>query len=309
MDAAAGELAAHAFGMVLKLDSRAVQVWRDPFSLQFGIEPVRAVLREVSNAEERMIAALGAGISRSGLAMIAKSAGADERTVDHLLTRLDGLLVTTVPVAAPRRVSIVGRGPTTERIADALAIAGVHVAVGADLSDSPCDLGITIGHYVLDPDSYGFWLRRDLPHLAVTFGDESATIGPLVEPGATACLFCLEHYRRDADASRSAIASQLWGRHAESETPLVSIEVAARVARLVLRRLAGEVPTSATSVRLETDTGETTTTVWMPHPDCGCTSLGTDAEAEAEVSADRPETGSVLGSVRPRTAAKAFGRA
>jgi bacteriocin biosynthesis cyclodehydratase domain-containing protein len=291
--------------MVLKLDSRPAIVWRDPFSLQFGIEPVRAVLREVTTAEERMIAALGAGVSRSGLAMIASSSGAGEREVVSLLKRLDGLLVTPAdPTPAPR-VAISGSGPTVERIADALAIAGVQVSVGGAIPDASCDLGLAVGHYVLDPDSYGFWLRRDLPHLPVLFGDDSVTIGPLVEPGSTACLYCLEHYRRDADASWSAIASQLWGRHSESETQLASIEVAARVARLAVRRLAGERASVATSIRLDVATGETTARTWLPHPECGCIDLPNNLSRPGE---DRPGTGLARDSGRPRTVAAVAAR-
>ncbi len=215
--------------MVLKLDGRYATVWRDPFSLQFGIDPVQAVLREVSTADERMIAALGSGVSRSGLDMIASSSGASEQDVSRLLRQLKSLLMSEPAERSTARVSIVGEGETAQRIAHTLALAGASVSLSAAATDEDSDLGIAIGHYVLDPESYGFWLRRDLPHLPVVFGDDSVLIGPLVEPGRSPCLYCLEHYRRDADASWSAIASQLWGRRTRSETPLVSVEVAARL--------------------------------------------------------------------------------
>jgi bacteriocin biosynthesis cyclodehydratase domain-containing protein len=316
--------------MVLKLDSRVPMVWRDPFSLQLGIEPSRVVLREVTTAEQRMIHALSAGISRSGLAMIARSSGATERDMDRLLARLSPVLVAdpvlvaepvlpaTLPtsmrpsqpqpaqpqpaqmgssltrstqrIPAQRRpsrsptIAIAGQGRTVEQIASTLAEAGIRVTVSATPSDDPCDLGIAVGHYVLDPVAYGFWLRRDLPHLPVIFGDGDATVGPLVEPGSTPCLYCLEHYRRDVDASWSAIASQLWGRHSSAETPLVSGEVAAMVSRMAVRRLGmsglevtshGDVtrprPAPGASFRIEAETGSVTRREWMPHPECGCT--------------------------------------
>lgn len=293
--------------MVLRLDPRATLVWRDPFSLQFGVDPARVVLREVSSSEERMIAALASGVSRSGLAMIAQSSGAVERDIDSLLMRLDPLLVDDDEPTGPRTVSIAGSGPTVDRIADTLAQSGIRVLVSGRATTDDCDLGLAVGHYVLDPDSYGFWLRRDLPHLPIVFGDETVTIGPLVEPGSTACLYCLEHHRRDADASWSAIASQLWGRRSSSETPLVSHEVAAIACRVITRRLALDGPspgvTAATSLRLRVDTGETTRREWMPHPDCGCIRLPeTDQASEAsEVSERRRETDSVDGSGQPTT--------
>ena len=78
----------HAGRMVLRLDGRFATVWRDPFSLQFGVEPARVVLRDVSAAQERMIAALESGVSRSGLDMIASSSGASAADVSALLRTL-----------------------------------------------------------------------------------------------------------------------------------------------------------------------------------------------------------------------------
>jgi bacteriocin biosynthesis cyclodehydratase domain-containing protein len=293
--------------MVLRLDSRFAVVWRDPFSLQLGVDPARVVLRDVSPADERMIAALEGGVSRSGLAVIAASSGATEADATVLLKKVRPLLVDNQPAAPARRVAIVGSGETVERIANSLAVAGVQVAVATSVTGEDCDLGVAVGHYVLDPETYGFWLRRDLPHLPVVFGDDSVTMGPLVDPGRTPCLYCLEHFRRDADASWAAIASQLWGRTSLSETPLVSVEVAARVSRLVLGRLDGRggpgrsMP--ARSFRLAVDSGEVTRRDWMPHPDCGCVAV------PAGFSAGRPGSDLPPGSAPPTTVAGAVARA
>jgi bacteriocin biosynthesis cyclodehydratase domain-containing protein len=301
--------------MVLKLDGRFAAVWRDPFSLQFGVDPARVILREVTSAEERMIAALGSGISRSGLEMIATSSGASGQDVAGLLRRVKPLLLPDEAPARASRVAIVGSGQTVERIANALALTGAAVSVSATPNDDQTDLGIAVGHYVLDPGSYGFWLRRDLPHLPVVFGDDSVQIGPLVEPGQTPCLYCLEHYRRDADASWSAIASQLWGRRALSETALVSAEIASRVARLVLDRLergGRSVPgraLAARSFRLAVESGEVTRRDWMPHPDCGCIEIPAAAPDGSALSAGRPEIDSAGDSGQPTTAAASAARA
>jgi bacteriocin biosynthesis cyclodehydratase domain-containing protein len=301
--------------MVLRLDPRFAVVWRDPFSLQLGVEPGRVVLRDVSPAEERMIAALESGVSRSGLDMIATTSGAPQADVPDLLRRLKPLLLADEPPIDRSRICLVGAGPTVERIAHLLALTGAQVSVTASVpsdAEEACDLGIVVGHYVLDPESYGYWLRRDVPHLPVIFGDDSAAIGPLVDPGVTPCLYCLEHYRRDADASWAAIASQLWGRRARSETPLVSTEVASRVVRLVLARLTSGRPTAralsgrsraARAFRLAIDSGEVTRRDWMPHPDCGCVAL------PDSVSADPRETDSAGDSDLPMTVATAVERA
>jgi bacteriocin biosynthesis cyclodehydratase domain-containing protein len=305
--------------MVIKLDARFAIVWRDPFSLQLGIDPPRVVLREVSTADERMITALGRGVSRSGLEMIATSAGASEREVAALLRAVKPVLRPDEPEPAQLRIRILGAGQTVERVAALLALSGAEVTVGADMGadmgadadDPPADFGIAIGHYVLDPEVYGFWLRRDIPHLPVVFGDDSVLIGPLVEPGTSPCLYCLEFYRREADASWSAIASQLWGRHSSAETSLVAAETAARVARLVLRRLTvGRSPgrtQAARSFRIAADTGEVTRRDWIPHPGCGCVAV--PVPNGGELNADPPGTGSAAGSVRPRTVEASVERA
>jgi bacteriocin biosynthesis cyclodehydratase domain-containing protein len=317
---------AHTGDMVLKLDSRVPMVWRDPFSLQLGIEPSRVILRDVSTADQRMIHALSAGISRSGLAMIARSSGATEQDVERLLGRLgpvllpDRLLADTVlpdpsrtHPTQPPTVAIAGHGRTVEQIASTLANAGIRVSVSATPSEDPCDLGIVVGHYVLDPVAYGFWLRRDLPHLPVIFGDGDATVGPLVEPGSTPCLYCLEHYRRDVDASWSAIASQLWGRRSAAETALVSSEVAAMVSRMAVRRLTVPRlgPAAGATFRIEAETGGVTQREWMPHPECGCTgvfpndAMGIAGAPEIAIAV-RPGIGSAADSDQPRKVA-AFG--
>jgi bacteriocin biosynthesis cyclodehydratase domain-containing protein len=262
--------------MVLRLDPAVPLVWRDPFSLQFGVDPARVVLRDMSSADERVIAALQAGVTPAGLQMVAKAAGVSARALEKLMESLTDLLVAPVEPSATRRVAVLGAGPTARLVAHALG----ELSIGVNSDETACDLGVAIGHYVLDPREYGMWLRRDLPHLPIIFGDGCVNVGPLVEPGITACLYCLEHHRRDADSSWSAIASQLWGKTSAAETPLTAREVAAIATRIILRRLetgAALGIASATSIRLDVATGATTRREWMPHPECGCIELTSEA--------------------------------
>jgi bacteriocin biosynthesis cyclodehydratase domain-containing protein len=260
--------------MVLKLDPRFPLLWRDPNSLQFGSDRPLLVLNSVSEPAERVIAALVAGISRSGLAMIAHSAGLDNLALHALLAALAPAL--TKPVAPViERVSVCGSGETAGRIADILRRSGSHVNV-EDPGSAPTDvdLAVILAHFVIEPELHGAWLRRDIPHLPVVFGDRMVRIGPLVRPGSGPCLYCLELHRRDLDAARPAIAAQLWGRTSPVETPLVSAEVASLTARLALTPFGspGAID-SGPAVELDTATGETTTARWSVHPACGCTGV------------------------------------
>src|SRR6185369_699944 len=54
--------------------------------------------------------------------------------------------------------------------------------------------------------SYG---HRRIPYLAVTVRDSTVVVGPLVKPGRSACLNCLELHRRDLDPDWPAVAAQL----------------------------------------------------------------------------------------------------
>ena len=59
--------------MTLRLDPRRPIVWRTPHSLQIGVDPVLAVLDDVSEGDARLIDALAVGVPRSGLEIDRKS--------------------------------------------------------------------------------------------------------------------------------------------------------------------------------------------------------------------------------------------
>lgn len=262
--------ACHRVRMVLRLDPQLPLVWRTPTSLQFGVTRPSVVLHDLDLATEKMIAALGAGISRSGLDMIARSAGATEAAVDALLTRLRPVMLRP-KTSAPAPVVVAGTGLLADRIAGLLAGAGVPVLIArtvAAAESAQASFAIVVGSYVLDPALHGLWLRRDVAHLPVILGDSSVAIGPLVEPGRTACLLCLHRHATDADPAWPAIASQLWGRASPAETELVASEVAAIVARAVL---SGDAPSS--QIVLNVESGTQTRQAFEVHPDCGCLAL------------------------------------
>ena len=291
--------------MVYRIHPSIPLVWRSPTSVQFGVDTPRVVLHDVTPTEELLVAALVAGVHPSGLAMIARSAGGVDADVEQLLSRLAPVLAPeqpariastaeglTLSASAARdgsaEVAVVGAGPTVDRIAELLAAEGVRVAVTASAAGAPTALAIAVAHYVLDPELYGYWLRRDIPHLPVIFGDTGVTIGPVVTPGRGPCLYCLERHRTDADGAWPAIAAQLWGRVSPVESALVSQEVAARVTRLAVGVLAGDGRWTATSVRLNAADGIFAARTERPHPRCGCISptLAFTPDAAAPASAE-----------------------
>jgi bacteriocin biosynthesis cyclodehydratase domain-containing protein len=290
--------------MVLSLDPRFPLVWRTPSSVQLGVASPVVVLHDVSAAVEGMLAALAAGVTRSGLDLIAREAAADTTTVDALLTELEPALLpqpghAATPVAQkePPTVLLVGSGPFIDRLALVLSTEGVATTLAPDASTEAaatthCDLAIVSSHFVLAPQLHGTWLRRDIPHLSVVFSDTAVCVGPLVEPGVGPCLYCLERHRTDADPAWPAIAAQLWGRRSRLETPLNAGEVAHLAARLILERLTltglrqgahetaplAETGEAAhTTHTLNPATGEWSRTMATPHPNCGCVLLDVPA--------------------------------
>jgi len=282
--------------MVLKIDPRFPLVWRSPSSLQLGVVSPAVVLHEVSTADELMLSALLAGVSKPGLTMIARGAGVDDSAAAMLLDAVAPALEKTTPAPA-HAVTLVGSGLTAARIAATLTDEGVRVTVAKDADDAAAaggDLAVAVGHYVLAPDLHGLWLRRDVPHLPVVLSDTSTSIGPVIEPGVGPCLYCLQRYRTDADPAWPALSAQLWGRRSGIETTLVAGEIAAAASRAALARLdAGHAASAHSSTEIDARSGASTTRLWTPHPACGCTGVSAAGAGVAEVSAAaRRESGS-----------------
>ena len=261
--------------MVLRLNPQLPVVWRTPTSMQFGVSTPPVVLNDLDLATEKLIAALSSGISRSGLGMIGRSAGASDAQIDALLDHLAPVLLQP-PRVQHSTVVVTGVGRLADRTVAVLAATGTPVVVARtpdEAERASCTLAIAIGHFVLDPGYYGLWLRRDLPHLPVVLGDSSVAVGPFIEPGSTACLYCLQRHANDADSAWPAIASQLWGRRSALDTELVASEVAAIVARFALARLQGDAASASDQLVIDGATGQQSRRDFAVHPDCGCLEL------------------------------------
>ena len=264
--------------MILRVDPRLPLVWRSPTSAQFGIDPPVVVLPDVTEAQEKILSALVAGISRSGLEMLAST---HPHECNDLIDSLSPVLVATPPAPPNAHVAVLGSGTLVDSIARILSASPVTVEVAAapgELDQPDPDLVILAGHFVIPPSVHSHWLRRDIPHLPVVVSDSAAEVGPVVTPGITGCLLCVDMHRRDADPSWPAIATQLMGRTSLAETPTLVAEAAAETSRMALHRLGrvgysvfDQTPADATSsVRIDHATGRRDESLRFRHPDCGC---------------------------------------
>ena len=306
--------------MTLRLDPRRPIVWRTPHSLQIGVDPMLAHLDNVSDGDARLIDALVVGVTRAGLAMLAERAGVLPHRVDELLAGVSAAMVDptwSTPAAAPRpTITVVGVGVGAQRVAGVLVEAGHPVAIavpGAMTRGRRPATAVLVTEHVIDPHEHERWLRRDVPHLPIVFGEVSATIGPLVEVGVTACLRCVERHRTNDDYARPAIATQLWGQAAAAQSPALATEAAIEALRMLrttgraaapgtgsAARRSGaaargtgsaargsDSPAATFSVRLDADSGLRTMREWWPNEGCGCRGLTALPEP-----APRRETGS-----------------
>jgi len=113
-------------------------------------------------------------------------------------------------------------------------------------------------------------LRTDQPHLFVRATETGGVVGPLVVPGATACLHCTDLFRRDRDPAWPTLLSQLVRIRAHPN-PLVAGWVAATAAAQVLGFLGGEQPeTSGATLELSAADHRVRWRPWPAHPRCGC---------------------------------------
>jgi hypothetical protein len=273
--------------VVLRLDPGWPLLWRSPSSAQFGSDEPAVVLDEVSEGEDRLIAALAAGVSESGFAMLAESLEVSPERSQALLDALAPVLARETE--SPSRVAAVLGNSALAR-----SIAGLLSASDALGPVEDADLVVLVADWVVTPADHLHWLNRDVPHLPVVTSERAVTIGPLVEPGLGPCLYCVHLARVEEDPAWTAIATQLLGREGRELGPLEIAEAATFATRRVLDRLSGDGEVGM-SWRLRG--GAISSRKWGRHPECRCaTPEGTDwAAVPDHVDRDAPTTVSTVG--------------
>lgn len=116
------------------------------------------------------------------------------------------------------------------------------------------------------------YARRRLAHLAVAVRDATVVVGPLVLPGQTPCLNCLDLHRRDRDPGWPAVAAQLQS-SPEATDPVAAttaLAAAAYAAAEVLAHIDGGVPRTLGATVEISGAGEWIRRSWSQHPRCGC---------------------------------------
>jgi hypothetical protein len=179
---------------------------------------------------------------------------------------------------AAATVQIRGRGRIAAAITDVLTASGVAVAPAPDSrpKPKPAARGQPPTLVILAGQLPGPAARLMRPaHLAVTADEAIGVVGPLVRPGLSACLRCLDLTRADLDPAWPLILAQVTGRRAEPAAcgAALAAVVAAQAAMQTLMFIdqpAAVAPAENATLELVQPGWEWRRRTWAAHPACTC---------------------------------------
>ena len=285
---------------MLRLDPAFPPLWRTASTLQFGADAA-VIIDEPAPWQERLLDELQRGVPEAALEPIARMLGAPPSQADPFVARIRPALQSAPAVSAGRvelRVPAGFAPADSEALTSALSGFGSAVCIGdaESLMHEPAAGGVPVvlvAFHQVDPRHAAALMRDDVTHLPIVVSGRDLTIGPVVRPGFTACLACLDARRRDADPSWPMLAAQLVGRPGSSPGRVLATEAGVAAGRL-LSEPEGPV---AHSVTIRVESSRRTWRAHQPHAECRCRSLGGSATA-GEQQSRATETTTPTASVR-----------
>lgn len=203
----------------------------------------------------------------------------------ELLTELlaSGILHDAARPPSPvHEVLVVGAGPLRSVLAAALRRQRIPVSEARPRSTvvpGGASLVVLTDSLVVDPVTRGQLFEVRLPHMPVVLRDGDGVVGPLVVPGRTACLTCVDAYRASADPEWPALATQLVGRSGHAPSAVTAATVACAVGQIDLLRRPGprepDLPVLGASLEIRAGGGEILRRVWPSVPGCRCGAAAT----------------------------------
>jgi hypothetical protein len=215
-------------------------------------------------------------LSKPGLAV---SLGLAAAGIGHLLTH-DLELVSSKDLGPTGYPSQLGGQARIEALRALLAASPNQTLVSnahriAERNIEAIDCAVLIGQQVIAPKRYARWLNRDVPHIAIVFDTEGVWVSPVIVPGKSPCLFCLERLRTDEDPNWPVLASQL----TTSKTRMDDAGSQLFAAGLAVQKVLAQVDAIAgfdwnevqrIGYRLDRASGQITELKWPEHAECGC---------------------------------------
>ena len=220
----------------------------------------------------------------------AAARGALGRVVGAALVREAGPQATTAAEARrSRRLQAVGFGhPDGASLVGDLEVllerSGVRPAARrADRAARTRGLvGALVGSGEPDRELVDGWTRAGTPYILVRLTEGRGVVGPLVVPGVTACLRCIDAHHADVDSSwpllvrqyaAAASADRRDGVPEPLDPALATLAVAWAARDLVTFAAGGRPATWSATITLDATLSSMEARPWPRHPECGCSSL------------------------------------
>lgn len=164
-------------------------------------------------------------------------------------------------------VTLVDLGLGLDPLRALLARSGVRPATGGH----PPDLFVLGSPRPVSRSSLDGWIGEGAPHLllAGTGSPGSLRLGPLVEPGTTACQRCVDAAEAARDPRRTLVVEQLSALPARPLDPALVSLALAWAAREVATFLDGRRPLTWSGT-VDLDGIAPVVRTWQRHPHCGC---------------------------------------
>jgi ThiF family len=208
----------------------------------------------------------GAGKVGSVIATLLAAAG-----IGHVSSRDPGTVSAADLIPGGLSEADIG-APRSAGVASAIR----RTAPGARTDDDARrpDLAVLTGRH--GPELAAGLLADEVPHLTATAGEAIGIVGPLVIPGRSACLHCLDLARADRDPAWPQVLAQIIGR--QPSTPAcdcvlatsVAAQACAQVLMFVDRGRADTVTNG--SLELVAPGWQWRRRSWKPQAQCGCSS-------------------------------------
>ncbi len=172
--------------------------------------------------------------------------------------------------AATAWVQVVGSGTVATTCTTALQTLGLGRCDSAPtLASMTPDLVVVAPDHGRGDGIAAHVQARGITHLWAHLRDGRAVVGPLVEPGVTACLRCHDLHLRARDPAWSNLLVQWEQASPASVGPSVTL-LAGLVVRHVHQWLVGQARAGWGATLEESPTGTVEWRLWPMHPDCGC---------------------------------------
>jgi hypothetical protein len=287
-------------------------LWRDDDTVQIGVDPRRAVAIAGMKHATDVISLLDGSRDRTEVVAEAGRRGVPTLVAERVLTVLaaagvlidyPAALLRSVPADLRRRlrpvlaaaslgsqdgdggawllarraatkVAVSGADPLADSLADLLTRSGLAARRGQPAEGADVDLLVLVGHQ--SPSQTAELLRFPHPHLTVTASEGIGVVGPLVWPGSTACLRCLDLTRAERDPAWPLVLAQLSCRSVDPPAcdPVLVAAVTAQAAAIVIAFADGDGALTRAAVNgtleLIAPGWQWRRRSWRPHPACCC---------------------------------------